>query len=510
MILTSLWLKHAQGPYWFSPNLDPEYAYLLNSLRLAQFANPCHVDHPGSTLQILGAALIRVTNLFSAMEMGPLVDEVLKNPEYYLNLIWGAEVALYAISLLVGGFIVKRATRSLEAAILVQTTPFLSLTILGDMTRVSPDALLPTFSVVYGIAVFLLICASLNQSDRSWFPLLFGALTGLSLATKITAAPLFLIPLIMLSGWPERLLYMFALAICFSLATFPLWGWERSIYFVDWVWRLFIHTGHYGSGEGNIVDVSGYGTALKELIVGNPIFSSIVLVSFAALIWGWRRALRRRELFVHELVRVLASLVLCELAQLFMVAKHSAAHHLTPSLGLLGFNLAIIACLLQNRWQRVSFSGVISAGRVIIAVVVVAFVQVGPLIKLHDDKKDNVSTISEVLRELDRRYSHAMKICYYRSSSVEYALSFGNDFACSRFTKPLQELYPRFASYNVWDGKYYRFGQEVNVRDLAPLAHEIVLQGTEIPPPYGPVGQFIRIFPGKPESLYRLDYPQSK
>src|SRR5262245_51688104 len=57
--LTVLALKEARGPFWYGKNSDPDYAYLFNSLVVAQVRSPGHIDHPGTTLQVFGALVLR-------------------------------------------------------------------------------------------------------------------------------------------------------------------------------------------------------------------------------------------------------------------------------------------------------------------------------------------------------------------------------------------------------------------------------------------------------------------
>ena len=42
----------ARGPSYLWFNMDPSYAYLLNSLRVAEGHSPTHTDHPGTPVQV--------------------------------------------------------------------------------------------------------------------------------------------------------------------------------------------------------------------------------------------------------------------------------------------------------------------------------------------------------------------------------------------------------------------------------------------------------------------------
>src|SRR5215510_7041448 len=61
-VLVEFRLRDASGPYWLGANLDPSYAYLLNSLNIADYHRPYFIGHPGTPVHITGAAVIRGMN----------------------------------------------------------------------------------------------------------------------------------------------------------------------------------------------------------------------------------------------------------------------------------------------------------------------------------------------------------------------------------------------------------------------------------------------------------------
>ena len=78
-----LLLKSARGPYWRCINMDPDYTYLINSLNFAEGLPIGHRDHPGTTLQVAGAWILKSFHFFR--DVSPLAEDVLKNPEVYLG-----------------------------------------------------------------------------------------------------------------------------------------------------------------------------------------------------------------------------------------------------------------------------------------------------------------------------------------------------------------------------------------------------------------------------------------
>ena len=80
LFLTGLALNGIRGPYWLGANSDPEYAYLLNALSLAELHPVGHYDHPGTPVQTIGALSLRVFHSFLS-PAEELPRAVLSDPE---------------------------------------------------------------------------------------------------------------------------------------------------------------------------------------------------------------------------------------------------------------------------------------------------------------------------------------------------------------------------------------------------------------------------------------------
>src|SRR3954469_14950236 len=82
---------------WVPPFFDPDYHYLLNAMSIAEGHAPHHIDHPGTTLQELGAAVLLVRHALTGT--GPLRMDVLRDPEPALTAISLCLRALVALAL---------------------------------------------------------------------------------------------------------------------------------------------------------------------------------------------------------------------------------------------------------------------------------------------------------------------------------------------------------------------------------------------------------------------------
>src|SRR5579863_8286761 len=144
LFAASLICTHARGPFYLRNNFDPEYIYLLNSLSVLNLHAPAHTDHPGTTLQLLGAVILWVQWLGRSLFLHgqPLNESVLSHPEEYLRGINLVLNGLIGGALYWSAWVVYRLSNSLAAAMLLQATVLIYLQTFLAITGVSPEPLL--------------------------------------------------------------------------------------------------------------------------------------------------------------------------------------------------------------------------------------------------------------------------------------------------------------------------------------------------------------------------------
>ena len=76
-IVLFVYLISARGSFYFGNYSDPDYVYLFNSLRVSELKSPVHIDHPGTTLQVIGGIFIKLSNIGSNTDAIRL--DVIKN-----------------------------------------------------------------------------------------------------------------------------------------------------------------------------------------------------------------------------------------------------------------------------------------------------------------------------------------------------------------------------------------------------------------------------------------------
>ncbi len=320
----ALALRQAGGPFWEWHIVDPSYFYLFDALHLAQFTPPGQSYHPGTPVQIIGGIVLRLA--YPLASSADLAAAVLADPEAHLRLFSNVLLGSIATGLLGAGVVVRALTGSSTLALLAQAAPLLSMVILKNAYHVRPESLLILVALAFSMTVL--------AAGRAWSPgglpgrwiVALGVLAGLGVATKLTAAPLFVLPLFVLGGGRGIALYGASAAAAFFVLTLPaLPNFGR---FLDLAAVTLTHSGAYGGGDKTAVDMAVYPRAILR-VASRPIVHLQLLLGLAALaLWAWRR---RRGLAVPAFeARALAGLTLAVLVAVLAVAKQPTANYMIP------------------------------------------------------------------------------------------------------------------------------------------------------------------------------------
>ena len=477
-----LLLKDAQGPYWLGSNSDPEYAYLLNSLNLAEGQPVGHVDHPGTPLQEAGAVVLKVFHSFR--NAGTLSEDVLKNPEAYLLIMNGILLALGVCLLFFIGWFAFRKTGDMRFSLLIQASPFFSTALLLSAARMNPEPLLLVIS-------FAMIPAILFFRE-SFF--IFSFLCGLGVAAKVTFLPMVLVPLFVLPGIFRKI------SFAVLMAAFVFWFTSPIISEYGFILKLFrslfMHTQIYGGGPEKIVDPRLYLANLKHLHQTEPVFFAVFYLS----LFAWIR--RKKKDFW-----LLSGILACQSSSILMVAKHFMAgkeYYLLPALMLSALSLYLFWEITSSRQdpRALFFSSLIG---------LFFIVRIFDLTHTYFDLRKTKDEQLRVYRKVQEYPDHA-KVYYYRSSSPYYALKFGDDFSLGRHADVLNKLYPRVYFYNIWSSRYSGWNEWTNLgRIRNESGDRVIFQGSsfdkayKIYPQYRPIAVLTDILGGDYETAYKLE-----
>jgi hypothetical protein len=469
LIFLFIKLNFVRGYYYMGSNSDPEYSYLLNSLKISELKPPSHIDHPGTTLQLAGGFMIKVLN-FNKNANDIQVDVIANSENYilYINIL--LLLIVVAITALLGIF-TYRVTGNIWLGIILQLSVLYSSNTYLELSRVRPEYLLISASLLLALTLISLLKNNLTHRINRYI-IVFSLISGFGMATKIIFFPLLLFPLIVLPNIKNKIYYIIGTIISFILFTLPIIGQYGRFYI--WIKDLFFHSGQYGAGASTIIDTSSYLNNISLALSGNIIFSITLLVSAIFILVCVLFPKYRDYNFSMEF-KILLSLVITQIIQILLVSKHYGAHYLIPSLTLTGVTIVFLIInvkkLFNLRLNKKHYSGIMIIAIIFLYYNVNTFFSVSS--SLEKNKNDNLSIINTIANN----YKNYTKIYYYRSSSREYALKFGNDFSGNEYSLLLNQYYPNNYFYNIWDNKYYDFNKSIDLDTIININNNVLYEG---------------------------------
>jgi hypothetical protein len=468
----------SHGAHWVAVAYDPDYHYLLNSLALAEGVAPFHTDHPGTTLQELGAAVLLVRHGLHPGGVS-LRDQVLRDPESAIAAISVTLRSLHALTLFLFGLRAARFTGCITCAAFAQLATLLSF--IGPMSlwRLSPEPLLMSLTLLLACATLRALARPDDRSPR--FAITAGITVGLGIATKATFAPLALVPLwaaARSSRTRTLAAYVLCAGVTLLLALAPIHEhWERVLV---WFHGLAVNDGIYGKPAGHrFLDPSRYPLDLARMIGQEP-FAFVAAAAGAAAFARTRFAGLHRSLDAASLaaLRALAFTAAAILVQYVLVAKHPGDRYLVPALALTGllvplaYRIAGGGCAPPRRPTRCTAAGIA------IAAASLAVVFTYRLMAARADAQARIALHERALQLVAEGNTLA---CAYASSSPVFALTFADwwtlDPRAHRnglFGATLREMYPRQWNYNIWGHTWSVGAGQVHPR----LAAEAAAAGT--------------------------------
>lgn len=436
-------MRAASLPFWQSFNLDPDYYYLLNGLRLVELLPPTDVSHPGTPVQVFVALVLRL--MHAGLPTAAIVEAVLDDPERHLLAVTGAMYPLVGLALFWMGHAFLRTTGRLAPALLAQSAPFLSMIIPKFGLHPKPEPFLV-------IAVCLMVVAALAAAraerleDRhaGWL----AVALGFGIACKIHFLALGLVPLFLLDR--RRLLVVLPLATVAAFLIFvspAIPSWEI---WVGWIRRIVLHSGAYGEGAATVIDTGRFPRAVFKMFASKLLMTGAFVAGWVALA-GYFRLRRRGLVAADPLARLLAGMLLAQLLTVVLTAKQPAAHYLVPALMLTGPILAVLWVMSARVFSALGHARFWAAAAVVLLALQGSAVwrQYGELARWTRDGMG-----------LDMgRFAACAKIDFDAASSLPYALQRGDLNAQARYSPKLAGRYPAdHYSWFIYDHTWWKAG----------------------------------------------------
>jgi len=431
-VAAALWVRAQGGPTWLWFNLDPDYFYLLDALNIINLTTPGHVYHPGTTVQWLAALILKIANPGTSAD--DLTALVLADPERFLRLISTVFVIIIGIGVWTLGVAGRHVFGGLLAAWYLQLAPLISMLVLKNAYHVKPEALL-IFTGLMLAAVSVLSLAPGLLARRRWrFAIGFGVIAGFGVATKITAFPVFLLPLFVLGadagliGW-GRAVALYGVSALAALFIFTLPAIGAYDVFINWMATVSQGSGAYGGGSG-FIDMAAYPLGILKMFK-RPAFHVVFILSVVTLVVAWRR--RRGLALPAGEILLLAGISVSQFAHVLVVAKQPNAIYMIPSFVLIPLAFVLVWRLGERLLARPLFPGV-----AVLLVVLVAAQAVGvfKLAREQATKRDQALSVDMA------RFDACARVYSYAASSRSFALLLADYITGARFSSRLAAREP--------------------------------------------------------------------
>ncbi len=475
-------LKTGQGPYYLN-FYDPSYVYLISSLNLSQLNGygVGHFDHPGTTVQIMGAVIIKIYHLISSSN-ADIVQDVLSRPEEYLKVINKIFGIINTVLLFLLGCFTFKMTDNFIYSLLIQFTPFTSMEIFYGYIIVTPDNFLIAVSLCL-IAVFIYYLYSpnsQNESDSFSYDLVFSfaIVTALGMATKLNFLPMVLIPLLLIKGIKNKLVFIAASLILFHIFIFPVLS--NYSQFAEWITNLIIYSGHYGQGEATVVDSSEFFHHLGLIFTKDAFFTFtyiIVLMTLALNVFKRQKIEKGDDVLLRKQLKLLASIFIAVTFQIIIVSKQYRQHYMIPSFLLSIFSLSLCAPILSFHFNKLktNFSYLI----IVLLISVWTSYQIIINYNIAVFQRTEAFNIENYIKD---NYRDNFLVSTYSSASKQCALAFAVSYAGSqrdRYQAVLRKIQPEVLFYNPWIKRFETISETDDIKNIIPKDRKIIVQITE-------------------------------
>ena len=443
-------LRSYHGPYFLGYNSDPAYAYLLNSLNIINGVSPGHTDHPGTTVQLLGAVALLARWIVYLATGGHLsVNEfVLRHPEEALraiNLLLNASIFVAIIYASLG---IYRGKRTIGSVLIFQLSLLVPLTIKGSLLGVDAEPLL-IFSVLV-LSGLLARYQSSSTDPQDWFkmPFLMGVIMGFGLATKITFLPILIFGALFATA-RERFLVACGCVTSFLLFTLPIVTKYGKMF--NWFKLVAIHKGTYGEGDVGVPAINVLIGNWLNMIREEP-FLFIFLACYLAFLLASKYFANQFQ--IHKTLKILIIGCIVIVTQYLITIKHPGVYYMLPAIAMTPF-LNVI--LIDSMKQHLKLNHQKIGTALLCVLVFIGILHGFKSTKAEALESRKYYTDETSLMKKINSFNDCSVTYYYRGSSIEYALAFGNDYASSNYNEELSRIYPDVIFYNIWHTFFYNY-----------------------------------------------------
>jgi hypothetical protein len=472
-VISASQLTKAKGPQWLPYAFENPYIYLLNSLLVVDGRAPQYIDHPGTTTEMFGAIILRVSSLKTAED---LIASALRNPEKQIKKLHWALLTFSALILWIVPWFIAVALRSHVTGLLIQAPCLFFKTLLFYGSFFGSDLMVVPFSIaaVCCCLLLLLVPSLVPEKLEVWFgirlssptpnpprllrvpvlllPALIGLVCALGIVTKLTFFPLVLISLLCCRS--RRNLLAFSISFIFGLTFALLPIYSQLPRLVTWTFNLGIHSERYDRGAIGLPQSSVYLSSLSDLLKTEPLV--VVIPTIATIVLLAFSLFSRKPQTNRITWSTVLGLFAIQVISLLLIAKEIGPHYLIPLSITTGLNLVF----LFQTCRRIDGSKLKKAAGWIVLVGLLALGGKSSVEGTLEKYAELTKYKNELLRlywRADEMTKNDVRVDYFFSDSPEYPLCYANNYASRAFGQRLAGIYPNALFLNIFAAKFETF-----------------------------------------------------
>ncbi len=481
LFITAVVFKEAGGPYYLN-YYDPGYVYLVNSINLMEFENIGHTDHPGTTLQIFGAVILKI--IFWGKSDAQILDIVFSNPELYLNILNKCLVFINCIALYLLGILVYRLTSNLFESLLIQLSPFISFEIFYGLVIVSPENFIILSVLCITGILFYVVYDKDSENHMLALSLMFAAICGFGSVSKLNFVPVCILPLIVLKGLRYKMIFAGATVLVFIILFVP--ALSNLSKFAGWAGNLTINSGIHGKTGLSMFDFSLYFKNIILIFSKDIFFAVIYLLIFTLLILtSLMRHIKVSEdekiIYLKE-KRILIAVFVTMTFQILVVAKNYlpyAQYYIIPSLMVCVAGLAFLTSYTLKSFKV--FKNV-NTSKIFAAVTVIVFLfsayEINNSISEASEFKAEALKINSIIKDYSKSETVISSVgTANENSALALCLMYG-------YSGEREPVYRKVFSgksssdifHNFWENKLFSIADTTDIRKVLLGKEKIIVQ----------------------------------
>jgi hypothetical protein len=475
-MFVALQLTQVRGPQWLGSYVETSYDYLFNSLLIVKGEPPFDINHPGTTTQVFGAAVLEASGHGSGDQ---LIKIVLNDPEKFLRRVHRALLIVCALTIWIFPWLTALSIGSYAKGVLLQFPILFFNTIFWYSVVLGSELTLVAFSIAAVSLCVVLLSQRDGGTQKQPTLVLAGVICGLGIATKLTFFPLILITFLCCRRLRSFLVFGASFLVAAALALLPIYSELPRVF--HWILRLSIHSGRYGSGGVGFATANYVADATNMLSAEASVWLVPVLAT-GTIVWltlrtGWKSL----HSSARRLVSIACIVFIVQTATFVIVARQSAPRYLVPLYVSTGLNLVFLwQLVLCLRYQR--------KVRAIAAIVLLCLLLFGvsSLIfrapALYQSLQATRLAEFGIYSRVKKKTENAVRVDYYRSVSPEFAMWSGNYLSRRTFAGILEKQFPKSFFYNALNGNFETFGDSIKPEAMLKKYDHLFFFGNRVIP----------------------------